>query len=225
MADRWLARFPAPHHAAPASRTPPWWQGRLHPHASRCWHKTRIRLRGRSAGGGPAQTGQLRQRSESGRKRAQSQLLPWVSAPAAVLLLPVPSTPTNHLVLRPIHQRLPEPVCNFRSSLSFMLGQTSAVSNIVIGFRRGPLQPFHNAGIVGRCLGKALPDLAPRVVAPGQQLRRLQRTVLDRIEAEIRFALLAERLPFGVRATLLERLRIAQPAQQQARWRPAPPAR
>jgi hypothetical protein len=35
-----------------------------------------------------------------------------------------------------------------------------------------------------------------------------------RIEAEVRFALLAEGFPFGVRAALFERVRITQPAQQ-----------
>ena len=64
-----------------------------------------ICLRVRSAGSGPAQTGQLRERFESSRQRAESQLLPGVSAPACVLRFQF-SDPADHLILRPVHQRL-----------------------------------------------------------------------------------------------------------------------
>ena len=47
-------------------------------------------------------------------------------------------------------------------------------------------------------------------------MRRLERAIFDRIEAEVCFALLAEGFPFRAQAPLLERLRISQPAQQQA---------
>ena len=75
-----------------------------------------------------------------------------------------------------------------------------------------PLQPFHDPGIVRRCFHKTLPGLFPRIPSTGQQLRRLERPLLDGIETEIRFALLAEGFPLRLRTAFLETIRIAQPA-------------
>ena len=77
------------------------------------------------------------------------------------------SHPTNYFVLRPIDQRL-------QSLLQLALFAFVDVRPDLGGIEhrrilgRGPFQPFHDARIIRRSLGKTLPDLAQALIAVGQ---------------------------------------------------------